>query len=535
MYPADTRNREESRIIVSHGAEKQAVRDRRPMGDPWLSEATEAEMRAEIIANMARNLSRKPEKALGVDMIDRSLDGVEYGAVDSHQAAWHRTETAPRPAPREQPRAQPKERPQPKPKEPQKLIGADLRQAKQEKRSARPAAERPKQPHPRPQRDRGDVVAELADALRREGFKLRGAPVLDGQWHREQVEGDRGQTKSGRYKAYDDGVPAGFIQNFKRGEGIRWRSERPREAMTEAEREAQAAAKRARDRENAAALEAATAKAQAKWDAGLRPVRQHPYLTAKGISAGPEMRRDKRGNLMTALHDGAGVIRNVQTITPTGEKRFVTGAQVSGLFSLIGEIHPDRPILIGEGVATARTMHEATGLPVAIAYNAGNLSAVSKVLAEIAPGSRQVFAADNDHHLPRKDVPLENVGREKAEAAAAKVNGVVLLPSFGQIETWQLRDGEKVPTHWNDFAALFGKDKLKSAIEATLQKEGIEMPQQRQEAAERAPMTQAERDTARQSREQQNNSNTRRQATDQARQREQSQERSRSEERGLSR
>ena len=34
----------------------------------------------------------------------------------------------------------------------------------------RPEAQRPKQPQPRPRRDRGDVVAELADALRREGF-----------------------------------------------------------------------------------------------------------------------------------------------------------------------------------------------------------------------------------------------------------------------------------------------------------------------------------------------------------------------------
>ena len=532
MYPADTRNREVSQIIVSHGAEKLEVRNRRPMGDPWLSEATDAEMRAEILANMARNLSRKPEKALGVDMIEQAIDA-EYGGIDTHQASWFR---APEQSHHRQQPAQPK--PKERPRE-QKLIARQDRpaqhQARQETRSARPEAQRPKQPQRQPQRDRGDVVAELADALRREGFKLRGAPVMDGQWHREQVEGDKGPTKSGRYKAYDDGVPAGFIQNFKRGEGIRWRSERPRAAMTGPEREAQAAARAARDRENAAALEAATAKAQARWQAGLRPVRSHPYLTAKGISAGPEMRRERNGNLMTALRDGAGVIRNVQTITPGGEKRFVTGAQVSGLFSLIGEIDPDRPILIGEGVATARTMHEATGFPVAIAYNAGNLEAVSKVLAEIAPGSRQVFAADNDHHLPRKDAPLPNVGREKAEAAAAKVNGIVLLPSFGQIETRQLRDGEKVPTHWNDFAALFGKDELKSTIEATLQKEGIEMPQKRQEAAERAPMTQAERDTARQARERQSTGNTRRQATDQARQREQSQERSRSEERGLSR
>ena len=535
MYPADTRNREDSQIIVSHGAEKLEVRNRRPMGDPWLSEATDAETRAEIMANMARNLSRKPEKALGVDFIERSIDA-DYGCVDAHQAAWFRTPEQPR---HRGQRAQPK--PKERPRE-QKLIGRQARPAqqpvRQEKRAVRPAAQRPKQPQRQPQRDRGDVVAELAEALRREGFKLRGAPVLDGQWHREQVEGDKGRTMSGRYRAYDDGVPAGFIQNFKRGAGVKWVSERPREAVTEAERQAQAAAKAARDRENAAALAAATAKAQARWQAGRGPVRSHPYLAAKGIEAGPEIRQDRRGNLMTALRDEAGVVRNVQTIARDGQKRFVAGAQVSGLFSLIGEIHPDRPILIGEGVATARTVHEATGLPVAVAYNAGNLSAVSKAIVALSPGSRQIFAADNDHHLPRKDVPLANVGREKAEAAAAAVGGVVLLPSFGQIETKPLRDGEKVPTDWNDFAALFGKDRLKATIEAALQKEGIEMPQKQPEAAERVANTQAERDAGRQARQQQSAGNNRQQTADATRQqqmRQQSQERDRSEDRGLSR
>ena len=330
---------------------------------------------------------------------------------------------------------------------------------------------------------------------------MRGAPLLDGQWHREQVEGDKGTTRSGRYKAYDDGVPAGFIQNFKRGEGIRWRSERPSAAMTEADREALTAARAAREREHAAAREAATAKAQARWQTG-RAVRQHPYLTAKGITAGAEMRQERNGNLMTALRDGAGVVRNVQSIARDGRKRFVAGAQVEGLFSLIGEIHPDRPIMIAEGVATARTMHEATGLPVVVAYNAGNLAAVSKAIAALAPDSRQIFAADNDHHLPRKERPLPNVGMEKAEAAAAKVNGVVLLPGFGQIETQQLRDGDKVPTDWNDFAALFGKDKLKSTIEAMLQKEGIEMPKVGSQDASKVRREQeisaAERETARQ-------------------------------------
>jgi phage/plasmid primase-like uncharacterized protein len=500
-YSGDTRGKFDNVIITSHGAEKEEVRNRRPLGDPWLAAATPEELHGAVVENIGRNLSRQPEKLLGVDFLERAITG-NIGGVASEQAAWFQARPAQAPPAaaatvqtmRNMIAASPIKL----------LTGPE--QVRQQKRSMRDAAQRPKQPPQRQpkQRERGDVVAELADALRREGFKLRGAPVLDGQWHREQVEGDKGRTMSGRYKAYADGLPAGFIQNFKRGEGVKWVSERPAEAMTEDQRRALAEARAARDRQDAEALEAATAKAQGRWNAGRAPVRSHPYLTAKGIEAGPEMRRDQRGNLMTALRDEAGVVRNVQTITPTGEKRFVAGAQVTGLFSLVGEIRPDRPILIAEGVATAGTMHEATGLPVAIAYNAGNLSAVSKVLAEIAPTSRQIFAADNDHHLPRKDVPMPNVGREKAEAAAAKVGGVVLLPSFGEIETKLLASGEKVPTDWNDFAALFGKDKLKSTIETALQKEGIEMPRKtQQQAAERAQLTQAERDAARQTRQRQ--------------------------------
>ena len=211
---------------------------------------------------------------------------------------------------------------------------------------------------------------------------------MDGKWHRERVEGDRGHAKAGRYKAYADGLPAGFLQNFKRGEGVRWHADRPTQPMTDAERQQLAASRVAREREQAEALRAATAKAQSRWVAGVR-VKQHPYLRSKGISADAEtFRRDRRGNLMTAMVDGTGLVRNVQTIAPDGQKRFVPGAQVSGLFSLMGKIQQDWPIMIAEGVATAKTMHEATGLAVVTAYSAGNLGPVSKVIAEIASSSR---------------------------------------------------------------------------------------------------------------------------------------------------
>jgi phage/plasmid primase-like uncharacterized protein len=460
-----------------------------------LAEATDVEMRQAIMDNMARNLSRQPEKMLGVEFLDRGLD-VSHGGVNTEQAAWFR------PAPSA---PKPEQRPDPSTVEalktaiehsPIKLLRGP-EEARRERRSTRRAAERPNRQRQQG-RDRVDVAAEFADALRREGFLLRGAPVMDGKWHRERVEGDKGHTKSGRYKAYDDGLPAGFIQNFKRGEGIRWRSERPAPPMTDADRQQFDDARAARQREQSVALQGATEKAQARWKTGRR-VERHLYLETKGINPDEAFRRDSRGNLIIAMTDGTGLVRNVQTIAPDGQKRFVPGAQVTGLFSLFGKIERNKPILIAEGVATARSVFEATGITTVVAYNAGNLSTVSKVIANIAPSSRQIFAADNDHHLPRKDVPQPNVGKEKAEAAAREVGGLVLLPHFGAIESMAVVEGKSPPTDWNDYAKLFGTEKLKAAIEASLQAEGIPMPQKQQETAERA-MTQDERDAARQTR-----------------------------------
>ena len=93
IYPADTRNREDSSIIVSHGAEKQDVCNKRPFGDPWITTATDTEMRDAIMANMSRNLSRQVEKPLAVDFLDGAMR-VFHGSVGAHRAAWHRSEIA---------------------------------------------------------------------------------------------------------------------------------------------------------------------------------------------------------------------------------------------------------------------------------------------------------------------------------------------------------------------------------------------------------------------------------------------------------
>ena len=86
IYPADTRNREDSVLIVSHGAEKEALRDRQPIGTP-MPEGDQ--VKPAIMENMARSLSRQAGPGLAVDSLDGAMK-VFRGSVNAHQAAWHR-------------------------------------------------------------------------------------------------------------------------------------------------------------------------------------------------------------------------------------------------------------------------------------------------------------------------------------------------------------------------------------------------------------------------------------------------------------
>ncbi len=117
-----------------------------------------------------------------------------------------------------------------------------------------------------------DVAAAFGDALRDAGFRLPGAPVMDGAWHRAAVEGDKGAKKSGRYRGYLNGVrPAGFIENFKdpaRTGTWKFGADAPRlsEADRVAAERAMAASKAARARDTEARLERIAQESIAEWE-----------------------------------------------------------------------------------------------------------------------------------------------------------------------------------------------------------------------------------------------------------------------------
>src|SRR5215467_3457940 len=68
------------------------------------------------------------------------------------------------------------------------------------------------------------------------------------------------------------------------------------------------------------------------------------------------------------------------------------------------EPDPDRPLIMAEGVESALSAAELTGLPAISAIAAGNM----KEITSLPPCSEVIIAVDND-----------NTGRKEAEAAAA--------------------------------------------------------------------------------------------------------------------
>lgn len=178
--------------------------------------------------------------------------------------------------------------------------------------------------------------------------------------------------------------------------------------------------------EEAARHAAAADAARARWElAGLANPR-HPYLCAKNVGA--HGIRETGGLLLVPLCDGAGVLWNVQSIAGDGAKRFASGARKRGLWHLIGR-NVASCLCVAEGYATAATVHEATGYPVAVAFDAGNLEPVARALRALYPEARMVICADDDAATAERRG--HNPGIEKAEAAARAVGGTVARPKFG--------------------------------------------------------------------------------------------------------
>lgn len=219
---------------------------------------------------------------------------------------------------------------------------------------------------------------------------------------------------------------------FKLGEG---RARLSEDDKRERERQREADHKRAAEEKRARQAEAAK-RANLIWDAAERATVGHAYLAEKGVRAhglgigewpvyddAGEVTRTIPGALIIPIADAKnGRIVSLQAIMAERRggfwKSFLKNGRMSGGCHMIGETYPDQPLAIAEGYATAATIHELTGWPVAVAFSSGNLKRIASALRARFQNAGIIVCGDRGN------------GEGEAIEAAQVSGGIALLPTF---------------------------------------------------------------------------------------------------------
>lgn len=206
----------------------------------------------------------------------------------------------------------------------------------------------------------------------------------------------------------------------------------------------------------------AALRAQAAWERCAKDG-DAAYLQRKGVQ-GHGVRYSPKGAVVIPMLDTSGRVHGLQFIH--AEKRhgrdkdfWPAGLAKQGHFFHVGPT-PTSVLLVAEGYATAASLYEASGWPVAVAFDAGNLLPVAQALAKRYKGVRILICADDDY------LTEGNPGISKAQAAALAVGGEWLAPVFTKD-----REGQKV-TDFNDLHAREGLHVVRAQVETKLRQLG---------------------------------------------------------------
>ena len=210
--------------------------------------------------------------------------------------------------------------------------------------------------------------------------------------------------------------------------------------------------------------EAAAAQAVALWG-GASHEGRNAYLERKGVG-GFGVRYGADGWLLVPLVDGAGRLWNVQRIAPSApanggpSKLFLKGGRKSGLWHVLGHLPGAAVVLVAEGYATAASLHQATGWPVVVAFDAGNLLHVAQAVRALLPAALLAVCGDDDSATQARTG--RNPGREKAEAAAQAVQGLAVFPRWP--EGLPAGDGKD----FNDLHQATGLQAVQTCVQAAV-------------------------------------------------------------------
>jgi putative DNA primase/helicase len=292
-------------------------------------------------------------------------------------------------------------------------------------------------------------INEFRDAIQSAGL-IPPDVIEPGKFCRFPGEGKRNGNTAAWCKLFPDGE-GGIFGDYSTGLSTDWHAKRET-PYTPEEREAfkrQADEAKAQDEaERKTKQSEAASKAAGIWQAAEPAPEDHPYLIRKGIPPnGAKLHNDA---LVIPMRAG-GEIHSLQFIGTDGDKRFLSGGRVTGCYFSIGNPKGAAALCIAEGFATGATVHEATGLPIAVAFNAGNLGPVAKALRERFAELPLILCADDDAATEG------NPGVTKATEAAQSVGGLVAIPDFGS-------DRPEGVTDFNDMAEVCGLGMVERAI-----------------------------------------------------------------------
>ncbi len=372
--------------------------------------------------------------------------------------------------------------------------------------------------------DLSSILAQFRAAAEARGLRLPDHLDADGKLHRCELRDGPARKLDGAYLLHLDGVPAGGFQNFKDGlDWENWRADIGRQLTPEEEaaNRARMEAQRAeREAEAKAKRDKARRKANAIWNGAKPAPDDHPYLLRKGVpsfglrvSSWPkwqevrpgEWREDRiPGALLVPMRSPSGTLHSLQAIytdkVDGRDKDFLPHGEKAGKFHLIGEIAEGVPLCLAEGYATAASIHQATGWPVVVAFDAGSLEAAARALHEARPGARFIVCADDDAFgecfackapvrvadgdtCPACGQPHKrrNAGQIRAQEAARAVGGVVASPEWADpAGRWQgYQDTRKAPTDFNDLANSAHEGESLAAVRRILEaaRAALESPQ----------------------------------------------------------
>ncbi len=202
----------------------------------------------------------------------------------------------------------------------------------------------------------------------------------------------------------------------------------------------------------------------------IKPTKKHlAYLEKKGVKDfGLGFGKNEKGyeSIIIKLENEKGEVRSLQYISVSADgevyKSFYRGGEKKGNFFVLGQISNGMDFYVAEGYATAASVHEATNVPVVVAFDCGNLFPVIENLRKLYPNNKITILADDDQETKDHQGASINPGKNAAEKAFKQYGCDFILPKFQK--DFKLPNG-KLPSDFNDLHFYFGLDNLKQQLE----------------------------------------------------------------------